>query len=94
VEINIALLQMVYGVGVQTKRGRCFEFWQELMQCTREAELPKIDCKPQVEDYLECLHRSKEVRNPSSNFMQKQRMIEIIRRLREKSKNGTIKEGE
>jgi hypothetical protein len=63
VEINIALLQMVYGVGVQTKRGRCFEFWQELMQCTQEAELPRIDCRPQIEDYLECLHRTKEVRS-------------------------------
>lgn len=52
---------MVYGVGVNSEKGRCFMFFEELMQCTQEAELPLTDCQPQVDDYLECLHRTKEV---------------------------------
>lgn len=52
---------MVYGVGVDSEKGRCFAFWEQLMRCKSEAELPDIDCTPWSEDYKECLHRNKEV---------------------------------
>lgn len=52
---------MVYGVGVDSEKGRCFAFWEQLMRCKNEAELPDIDCTPWSEDYKECLHRNKEV---------------------------------
>jgi hypothetical protein len=54
---------MVYGVGVYTEKGRCFPFWEIFMRCKSEAELPYIDCIPQLDDYKECLHRTKEVRD-------------------------------
>lgn len=47
--------------GIFTQQGRCFEFWKKLKECERTAELPKIDCPVYFEDYVECLHHSKEV---------------------------------
>jgi NADH dehydrogenase (ubiquinone) Fe-S protein 5 len=51
-------------------RTRCFPFWQEfskvsrwrlpLIQCYASADAPQ-DCVAQKDDYLECLHRTKEV---------------------------------
>ena len=42
-------------------RTRCFPFWQEFSKCYASAETP-ADCVAQKEDYMECLHRTKEVR--------------------------------
>ena len=52
---------MVYGVGVNSEKGRCFAFWEQLMRCKSEAELPDLDCVLHHDDYKECLHRTKEV---------------------------------
>lgn len=34
------------------------------MQCFSQTDIPR-ECGPQLEDYLECLHHTKEVRHPS-----------------------------
>lgn len=52
---------MSSGQGILTKRGRCFDFWKDYIKCRTENDYPRIDCKNQVEDYLECLHHTKEV---------------------------------
>lgn len=40
-------------------RGRCFHFWQEFNKCYASADLPQ-QCLAQRDDYLECLHHTKE----------------------------------
>lgn len=51
--------------------GRCFPFWQELLACyvvntSNEDDSGKLKCVPALEDYYECLHHKKEVRQPSA----------------------------
>ena len=48
-------------MGVYTRNGRCFEFWKKLKECEQTAEIPRIDCPAYFQDYLECLHHTKEV---------------------------------
>lgn len=49
---------------------RCFPFWQELLACyvvntSGDDDSGKKKCAPALEDYYECLHHKKEVRNNS-----------------------------
>src|SRR4051794_19348474 len=44
----------------QTGRSRCFPFWQEFSKCYAMADKPE-ECVLQRDDYLECLHHTKEV---------------------------------
>lgn len=51
--------------------GRCFPFWQEVLTCyvvntSAEDDSGKKKCSPLLEDYYECLHHKKEVRNTPS----------------------------
>ncbi|KAL1746717.1 hypothetical protein HDZ31DRAFT_33487, partial [Schizophyllum fasciatum] len=51
-------------------RGRCYPYWQEFLkapasvltahQCYTQTDLP-TKCRPASDDYLECLHRTKEI---------------------------------
>lgn len=43
-----------------TGRNRCYTFWQEFHKCYALADKPE-ECVLQRDDYLECLHHSKEV---------------------------------
>ena len=52
---------MSSGVGAFTKNGRCFPFFKDMLHCFNKAEYPDLDCRNQVEDYMECLHHKKEV---------------------------------
>jgi len=45
---------------IHTGRTRCFPFWQEFSKCYAKADTP-AECIAQKEDYMECLHRTKEV---------------------------------
>ena len=56
---------------------RCFPFWQEVLGCyvlnSGDGESGKKKCLPILEDYYECLHHKKEVRNhlrPSERWIQ------------------------
>ncbi|KAI0002163.1 hypothetical protein BJV74DRAFT_817399 [Russula compacta] len=51
---------MASGFGFNGGRSRCFAFWQEFSKCYAETDRPK-ECAPQAEDYLECLHHTKEI---------------------------------
>ncbi|KAG1241048.1 hypothetical protein G6F68_017069 [Rhizopus microsporus] len=50
---------MASGFGLDGGRGRCFHFWQEFNKCYASADLPQ-QCLSQRDDYLECLHHTKE----------------------------------
>ncbi|KAG2154234.1 uncharacterized protein EDB93DRAFT_1133354 [Suillus bovinus] len=41
-------------------RSRCFAYWQEFSKCYAEADVPS-QCRLQADDYLECLHHTKEI---------------------------------
>lgn len=52
-----------------TGPSRCFPFWQELLSCyvvnsSDDDASGKKKCVPAMEDYYECLHHRKEVRQP------------------------------
>jgi hypothetical protein len=51
-----------------TGPSRCFPFWQDVLACyvvntSTEDDSGKKKCSPVLEDYYECLHHRKEVRN-------------------------------
>ncbi|SCV74635.1 BQ2448_7664 [Microbotryum intermedium] len=51
---------MASGFGYAGGRSRCFAFWQDFSACYASADTPQQCIQPK-EDYLECLHRTKEV---------------------------------
>lgn len=44
----------------QVGRSRCFVYWQEFSKCYSQADAPS-QCRVQADDYLECLHHTKEI---------------------------------
>ncbi|GAA6056213.1 hypothetical protein JCM3770_002090 [Rhodotorula araucariae] len=51
---------MASGYSYTGGRNRCFPFWQDFQKCYASADAPE-QCVLQKEDYLECLHHTKEV---------------------------------
>ncbi|CAL1699064.1 unnamed protein product [Somion occarium] len=51
---------MASGFGVQGGTPRCFPLWQEFTKCYAATDNPG-QCRDQADDYLECLHRTKEI---------------------------------
>lgn len=58
---------MASGWGINGNKGRCYDFWLDFSECMSRCRQPS-DCGLLREDYLECLHHSKEVSylHPSS----------------------------
>ncbi|KAJ0901466.1 hypothetical protein HanPSC8_Chr08g0325631 [Helianthus annuus] len=54
---------MASGWGITGNKGRCYDFWMDFSECMSRCREPK-DCSLLREDYLECLHHSKEVKSP------------------------------
>nr|VDC99905.1 unnamed protein product [Brassica rapa] len=54
---------MASGWGITGNKGRCYDFWMDFSECMSHCREPK-DCSLLREDYLECLHHSKEVPTP------------------------------
>ncbi|KAG2252572.1 hypothetical protein Bca4012_100139 [Brassica carinata] len=50
---------MASGWGITGNKGRCYDFWMDFSECMSHCREPK-DCSLLREDYLECLHHSKE----------------------------------
>ncbi|KAH9941890.1 uncharacterized protein BXZ73DRAFT_98278 [Epithele typhae] len=51
---------MASGFGIHGGVGRCFAFWQEFSKCYAQTDTPS-KCRAPAEDYLECLHHTKEI---------------------------------
>ncbi|WFD27838.1 hypothetical protein MNAN1_002844 [Malassezia nana] len=64
---------MASGFGIKGGPSRCFAFWQDFRKCYLTADEP-TECVPQKEDYLECLHHTKELER--AHAIQR-RMIEV-----------------
>ncbi|SHO79139.1 Uncharacterized protein MSYG_3487 [Malassezia sympodialis ATCC 42132] len=64
---------MASGFGIKGGPSRCFAFWQDFRKCYLTADEPS-ECSLQKEDYLECLHHTKELERA---HMIQRRMIEV-----------------
>ncbi|KIJ25630.1 hypothetical protein M422DRAFT_785492 [Sphaerobolus stellatus SS14] len=51
---------MASGFGYHGGRSRCYNYWQEFMKCYTQTDDPGA-CRPPAEDYMECLHHTKEI---------------------------------
>ncbi|CAN0870653.1 NADH dehydrogenase [ubiquinone] iron-sulfur protein 5-B [Linum grandiflorum] len=51
---------MASGWGITGNKGRRYDFWIDFSECMSKCRKPK-DCAFLCEDYMECLHHSKEV---------------------------------
>ncbi|KAJ8586798.1 hypothetical protein M405DRAFT_822800 [Rhizopogon salebrosus TDB-379] len=51
---------MASGFSYTGGRSRCFAYWQEFSKCYAGADAPS-QCRLQADDYLECLHHTKEI---------------------------------
>ncbi|KAJ7728970.1 hypothetical protein DFH07DRAFT_757048, partial [Mycena maculata] len=54
---------------------RCSAFWQEFTKCYAGAEYP-LQCKAQRDDYLECVHGTKEVPRTAALAAEYERQVE------------------
>jgi len=54
------VIRASFSLSKASGRSRCFAFWQEFSKCYAQTDNPK-ECSPQAEDYLECLHHTKEI---------------------------------
>ncbi|RXK34969.1 NADH dehydrogenase (ubiquinone) Fe-S protein 5 [Tremella mesenterica] len=84
---------MASGFGYTGGRTRCFPFWQEFAKCYAQADVPN-ECIAPKEDYLECLHRTKEIaraKEIKSHFQQKvKHETSDARKAAEKAASGVI----
>lgn len=58
--LNDGFTSQQSGFSFKGGRPRCFAFWQEFQKCYASADTPS-DCIGAKEDYLECLHHTKEI---------------------------------
>ncbi|TMW69388.1 hypothetical protein Poli38472_001544 [Pythium oligandrum] len=63
---------MSSGFGFKGREGRCYQFWKDVEQCSKETA-QSGQCGKQVEDYLECLHHKKELTRMNAVALQKER---------------------
>ncbi|KAI3694258.1 hypothetical protein L1987_77222 [Smallanthus sonchifolius] len=75
---------MASGWGITGNKGRCYDFWMDFSECMSRCREPK-DCSLLREDYLECLHHSKEFQRRNRIYKEEQRQI---RAAAQKAKGG------
>ncbi|KAI5565191.1 hypothetical protein POPTR_014G129600v4 [Populus trichocarpa] len=65
---------MASGWGITGNKGRCYDFWMDFSECMSQCREPK-DCAFLREDYLECLHHSKEFQRRNRIYKEEQRKL-------------------
>ncbi|XVE73326.1 hypothetical protein DITRI_Ditri11bG0108600 [Diplodiscus trichospermus] len=75
---------MASGWGINGNKGRCYDFWVDFSECMSRCREPK-DCALLREDYLECLHHSKEFQRRNRIYKEEQRKLRAAAR---KDKGG------
>uniref|UniRef100_K3X7I5 NADH dehydrogenase [ubiquinone] iron-sulfur protein 5 n=1 Tax=Globisporangium ultimum (strain ATCC 200006 / CBS 805.95 / DAOM BR144) TaxID=431595 RepID=K3X7I5_GLOUD len=63
---------MSSGFGFKGREGRCYRFWKDIEECSKNTEFTG-QCGKQVEDYLECLHHKKELTRMNAIVVQKEK---------------------
>jgi len=91
---------MASGFGLGGQQGRCYPFWREYQECLRThgPEEALEECPRVREDYYECLHHRKEVRDaPRATRMARQRALRAMHERRDaralRSKQGDERGG-
>lgn len=51
---------LVYRFGINGTEGRCYKLFLNYSVCMDQSEKPVEECRLYKEDYLECLHHTKE----------------------------------
>ncbi|KAF3556424.1 hypothetical protein F2Q69_00010238 [Brassica cretica] len=80
--------QMASGWGITGNKGRCYDFWMDFSECMSHCREPK-DCSLLREDYLECLHHSKEFQRRNRVYKEEQRKLRAASRKGEQAVDGT-----
>ncbi|KAK4389958.1 NADH dehydrogenase [ubiquinone] iron-sulfur protein 5-A [Sesamum angolense] len=75
---------MAWGWEITGNKGRCYDFWIDFSDCMSRCREPK-DCALLREDYLECLHHSKEFQRRNGVYKEEQRQLRVAS---EKGKGG------
>ncbi|OAY49516.1 NADH dehydrogenase [ubiquinone] iron-sulfur protein 5-B [Manihot esculenta] len=78
---------MASGWGITGNKGRCYDFWIDFSECMSRCREPK-DCALLREDYLECLHHSKEFQRRNRIYKEEQRKIRAAARKGKESGDG------
>ncbi|XP_009142510.1 NADH dehydrogenase [ubiquinone] iron-sulfur protein 5-B [Brassica rapa] len=79
---------MASGWGITGNKGRCYDFWMDFSQCMSHCREPK-DCSLLREDYLECLHHSKEFQRRNRIYKEEQRKLRAASRKGEQVVDAT-----
>ncbi|XP_020101742.1 NADH dehydrogenase [ubiquinone] iron-sulfur protein 5-B [Ananas comosus] len=79
---------MASGWGITGNKGRCYDFWTDFSECMSRCREPK-DCSLLRDDYLECLHHSKEFQRRNRIYKEEQRQKRAAeRKAKEEAKGG------
>ncbi|KAJ3669281.1 hypothetical protein LUZ60_011231 [Juncus effusus] len=70
---------MASGWGINGNKGRCYDFWVDFSECMSRCRQP-TDCHLLREDYLECLHHSKEFQRRNRVYKEEQRQLRAAER--------------
>ncbi|KAG2241989.1 hypothetical protein Bca4012_103266 [Brassica carinata] len=79
---------MASGWGITGNKGRCYDFWMDFSECMSHCREPK-DCSLLREDYLECLHHSKEFQRRNRIYKEEQRKLRAASRKGEEVGDAT-----
>ncbi|CAN0870601.1 NADH dehydrogenase [ubiquinone] iron-sulfur protein 5-A, partial [Linum grandiflorum] len=79
--------EMASGWGITGNKGRCYDFWIDFSECMSKCREPK-DCAFLREDYMECLHHSKEFQRRNRIYKEEQRKIRAAARLAKEGAGG------
>ncbi|KAF9476947.1 hypothetical protein BDN70DRAFT_934607 [Pholiota conissans] len=69
---------MASGFGWGGGRSRCFSYWQEFQKCYAQTDSPS-ECTPQSQDYLECLHHTKQNARNHAVLSEYERQVEHLK---------------
>ncbi|CAO2200386.1 unnamed protein product, partial [Urochloa humidicola] len=78
---------MASGWGINGNKGRCYDFWLDFSECMSRCRQPS-DCGLLREDYLECLHHSKEFQRRNRIYKEEQRQIRAAARKAKEEAEG------
>ncbi|GJN15475.1 hypothetical protein PR202_gb02395 [Eleusine coracana subsp. coracana] len=78
---------MASGWGINGNKGRCYDFWVDFSECMSRCRQPS-DCALLREDYMECLHHSKEFQRRNRIYKEEQRQIRAAARKAKEEAEG------
>ncbi|CAO2207562.1 unnamed protein product, partial [Urochloa humidicola] len=78
---------MASGWGINGNKGRCYDFWLDFSECMSRCRQPS-DCGLLREDYLECLHHSKEFQRRNRIYEEQRQIRAAARKAKEEAEGA------